>query len=97
MYPVVSLISFLIRAWLCYNSIDNIPILRNPIANSILLEVVSLYTILMVISKAIVGKFYKKGEAPAFGAIAYFFVYLLNLGIMYAIMLMLTKIGVLPI
>ncbi len=97
MYPVVSLISFLIRAWLCYNSIDNIPILRNPVANSILLEVVSLYTILMVISRAIIGKFYKKGEAPAFGAIAYFFVYLLNLGIMYAIMLMLTKIGVLPI
>ena len=44
-----------------------------------------------------VGNFYKKGEAPIFGAIAYFFVYLLNLGIMYAIMLVLTKIGVLPI
>lgn len=97
MYPAVSLISFLIRAWLCYNSIDNIPILKDHIANSILLEVVSLYTILMVISRAIVGNFYKKGEAPIFGAIAYFFVYLLNLGIMYAIMLVLTKIGVLPI
>ncbi len=97
MYQIVSLISFLVRAWLCYNSIDNIPILENPIANNILLEVVSLYTILMLISRAIVGTFYKRGEAPVFGAIAYFFVYLVNLGIMYGIMFALTKIGILPI
>lgn len=97
MYKIVSLISFLIRAWLCYNSIDNVPILKNPIANNILLEVISLYTILMLISRAIVGTFYKKGEAPIFGAVAYFFVYLVNLGIMYGIMLVLTKIGILPI
>lgn len=97
MYRIVSLISFLIRVWLCYNSIDNIPILKNPIANNILLEVISLYTILMLISRAIVGTFYKKGEAPIFGAVAYFFVYLVNLGIMYGIMLVLTKIGILPI
>lgn len=38
MYKLISGISFLIRAWLCYNTIDNIPILANPIANSILLE-----------------------------------------------------------
>lgn len=97
MYKIVSLISFLIRAWLCYNSIDNTPILKNPIANNILLEVISLYTILLLISRAIVGTFYKKGEAPIFGAVAYFFVYLVNLGIMYEIMLVLTKIGILPI
>lgn len=97
MYKIVSLISFLIRAWLCYNSIDNIPILKNHIANNILLEVISLYTILMLISRAIVRTFYKKGEAPIFGAVAYFFVYLVNLGIMYGIMLVLTKIGILPI
>lgn len=97
MYKIVSLISFLIRGWLCYNSIDNIPILKNPIANNIMLEVISLYTVLMLISRAIVGTFYKKGEAPIFGAVAYFFVYLVNLGIMYGIMLVLTKIGILPI
>lgn len=97
MYKIVSLISFLIRAWICYNSIDNIPILKNHIANNILLEVISLYTILMLISRAIIGTFYKKGEAPIFGAVAYFFVYLVNLGIMYGIMLVLTKIGILPI
>lgn len=97
MYPIISLISFCIRAWLCYNTIDNIPILSNQIANSILLEVVSLYTILMVISRAIVGIFYKRGEAPVFGAIAYFFIYIINLGIMYLLMLILTKVEILPI
>lgn len=97
MYPIISFISFCIRAWFCYNTIDNIPILSNPIANSILLEVVSLYTILMVISRAIVGTFYKRGDAPVFGAIAYFFIYIINLGIMYLLMLILTKVGILPI
>ncbi|MBQ6841177.1 MAG: hypothetical protein IJO63_03590 [Bacilli bacterium] len=97
MYKLISGISFLIRAWLCYNTIDNIPILANPIANSILLEVISLYTILVLISRKIVGIFYKAGDAPTFGAILYFFVYLINLGIMYIIMILLTKIGILPI
>lgn len=97
MYKLISGISFLIRVWLCYNTIDNIPILSNPIANSILLEVFSLYTILMVISRKIVGISYKFGDAPVIGAILYFFVYLVNLGIMYIIMIVLTKIGVLPI
>ena len=71
MYKLISGISFLIRAWLCYNTIDNIPILANPIANSILLEVISLYTILVLISRKIVGIFYKAGDAPTFGAILY--------------------------
>lgn len=97
MYQIISFISFCIRAWLCYNTIDNIPILSNPIANSILLEVVSLYTILMIISRAIVGTFYKHGDALVFGAIAYFFIYIINLGIMYLLMLILTKVGILPI
>lgn len=97
MYKLVSSISFLIRVWLCYNTIDNIPIFANPIANSILLEVISLYTILMLISRKIVGIYYKSGEAPIFGVILYFIIYLINLGIMYMIMIVLTKIGLLPI
>lgn len=97
MYQFIKSISFLIRLYLCYCTIDTIPILKNPIANNIFLEIVSLYTILMIISRAIVGTFYKSGEAPVFGAVAYFFVYLVNLGIMYGIMLLLTKVGFLPI
>lgn len=97
MYKIISTISFFIRAWLCYKTIDNIPILENPIANSILLEVISLYTILMLISRAIFGTFYESGEAPTFGAIAYFFIYIIVLGVLYLIMLLLTYFNILPI
>ncbi len=97
MYNLVSALSFIIRAYLCYCTIDNIPILANPIANSILLEVISIYTILMIISRKTVGKFYSKGEAPVFGAIAYFFIYIAYLGITYIIMWILTYIKFLPI
>lgn len=97
MYELVSGISFFIRAYLCYITIDNIPILANPIANSILLEVFSLYTILMLISRSIVGMFYEKGDAPVFGAIAYFFVYIVCLGVKYEMMVILTEINILPI
>lgn len=62
-----------------------------------MLEVISLYTILMLISRKIVSISYKAGDAPVIGAILYFFVYLVNLGIMYIIMIVLTKIGILPI
>ncbi len=97
MYSLLSAISFLIRAYLCYLTIDNIPILSNPIANELLGEVVSIYTILMLISRATVGLFYKRGEAPVFGTICYFFVYLIYLAITYVILLVLTNLGVLPI
>ena len=97
MYKIISLFSLILRGWLCYKTIDNIPILANPVFNMILLEVVSLYYILRIITRKIVGTFYEKGEAPSFGAIAYFFIYIINLGIMYLLLLFLTSIGVLPI
>ena len=97
MYRFIRLISFFIRAYLCYCTIDKIPILANPIANSILLEVVSIYTVLMLISRATVGTFYKKGENPTFGAVAYFIIYIVYLGITFGLMLLLTHLKVLPI
>lgn len=51
----------------------------------------------MIISRAIVGTFYKRGNTPVFGAIAYFFIYIISLGMMYLLMLVLTKFGILPI
>lgn len=97
MYVFVSTLSFLIRAYLCYCTIDKIPILSNPIANNILTEVISLYTILMIISRITVGSFYKKGENPTFGVIAYFIIYIIYLGITYGLLVLLTYIKVLPI
>lgn len=96
MYQLLSLFSFLIRAYLCYCTLDNIPILANPILNSILGEVISLYTILWAISYFVVGRFYDKGSEPLLGVILYFIVYVVILGITYLLLLLLTYIGVLP-
>lgn len=97
MYQLLSLFSFLIRAYLCYCTIDNIPILANPILNSILGEVISLYTILWAISYFVVGRFYDKGSEPLLGVILYFIVYIIILGITYLLLLLLTFLGILPI
>lgn len=97
MYKILSELSLLLRMYLCYLTIDNIPILKNELWNYVLLEVISLYTILRIITYLEVGKFYDKGDNSEFGVIAYFFVYLINLGLMYGIMLILTKVGILPI
>lgn len=97
MYKMVRAISFIVRAYLCYCTIDKITILKNPIVNTILLEVISIYTILMIITRVTVGTFYTKGENPTFGAVAYLLIYLIYLGIAYAILLGLTWLKILPI
>lgn len=97
LYNIIRLISFAIRSYLCYLTIDNIPIFENYLLNSMFLEVCSLYTILMIVSRLEVGIFYSRGENPAKGSIMYFFVYLVNLGLLYLVMLGLTKVGVLPL
>ena len=97
MYKILSELSFLLRMYFCYLTTHKLPIIKNGLWNYILLEVISLYTILRIITYFEVGNFYVKGDSSAFGVIAYFFVYLINLGVMYVIMLLLTKIGILPI
>lgn len=97
MYYFISNVSHLFRAYLCYLTIDGLSIFENALLNNIFLEVFSLYTLLWFISRIEVGIFYSRGENPAKGSIMYFFVYLVNLGILYLIMLVLTKVGVLPI
>lgn len=97
MYKIVSLISFYARAQLCYLTIDNIPIFENYLLNNMFLEVCSLYILLWFISRLEVGIFYSRGEAPVLGSIMYFGIYLFNLGVLYIVMLLLTKVGVLPI
>jgi len=97
MYKILKTISLIIRMYLCYVTIDNIPILKNPITNYIFLEVISLYTILRLITYFEVKIFHDEHDLSEFGVIKYFFMYLINLGILYSVMLELTKIGVLPL
>lgn len=97
MYKILSEISFFIRCYLCYLTIDNIPILSNQLLNYVLLEVFSLYTILRIITYFEVGTIYKKSDESEIGVIVYFFLYLINLGVMYVLLLILTYFGLLPI
>ena len=97
MYKILSEISFFIRCYLCYLTIDNIPILSNQMLNYVLLEVFSLYTILRIITYFETGTIYNKSDESEIGVIVYFFLYLINLGIMYVLLLILTYFGILPI
>ena len=97
MYKILSELSLLLRMYFCYLTIDTIPILKNELWNYVLLEVISLYTILRIITYFEVGNFYEKGDNSVLGVILYFFIYLINLVVMYLVMLVLTKVGILPI
>lgn len=96
LYFFVSTISFIIRSFLCYISIDTIPIFRNHIVNNIFLDFFSLYTLLMIVSRNIVGIFYCKGENPVIGSIDYFVVYIVVLGFLFVVMTLLTFVGIMP-
>ena len=97
MYKTLSGLSFIVRAYLCYLTIDTIPIMKDEFLNTVLLETVSFYTILLLITYGEVSLFFTKGEGAILGTIFYFIIYVINVGIMYAIMNMLTYIGILPI
>ena len=97
MYKMLSEISFIIRAYLCYLTIDRIPIIKNELLNYIFLEVISLYTVLMIISYIEVNIIYDGEVETITGTITYFVVYIFNLGILYLLMLLLTKVGFLPL
>ena len=97
MYKILSELSFLIRVYLCYLTIDTIPILSNQLLNYILLETISLYTILRLISYYAVNRIHSGEVESISGTITYFFVYIFNLGVMYVLLLICTKLGILPI
>ena len=50
MYKTLSGLSFIVRAYLCYLTIDTIPIMEDEFLNTVLLETVSLYTILLLVT-----------------------------------------------
>ena len=99
MYKFISGFSLLIRVYLCYVTIDTIPIFSNELVNYVVLELISLYTILWAVSffenKIVINKLDIQSSSER--AISYFIIYCLNLAIMYGIMLLLVKYGVLPI
>lgn len=99
MYPIISALSFIIRAYLCYITIDTVPIISNPILQYLLTEIVSLYTILWAFSYVTNGILIQKYDiqSKTLRAIFYFFIYLVYLLIMFGILKLLTFVRVLPI
>jgi hypothetical protein len=97
LYPLVRTASLLIRWWVCYLTIENVPIFENELIGWVVGQIISLYTIMWAISYFIVGRFYQRGESPAFGAVAYFFVYMVVALIVWLLLMLLTWLGVFPI
>lgn len=99
MYKILSVLSFLIRAVICYFTIETAPIFENSLVAYGVDQVISLYSIMWLISYMIVGRVfgYQRGDDPALGAILYFFVYIVVAMIMWGILAFLTFIGALPI
>lgn len=97
-YPFVATASFLIRAYLCYLTIDKIPIILDPILKELVSEIFSLYTFLMIISRLTTSLFYTKGiDSPYKGCGIYFIIYICYLFILFLIMLILTFFKILPV
>lgn len=98
MYKLFSSISYIVRFYLAYLTIEKVSIFKSTIANYFWGEVVSIYVVFMVISYFITGLFYEKDSMPAeIGVIIYFLVYCVILFFYWLILLLLTSIGILPI
>lgn len=98
MYGLLSTTSYIIRFWLAYITIEKVSIFKSEIINYFWGELISVYTILMLISYFITGKLYSKNDMPSsIGVIIYFFVYCIVLFLYWLILLLLTRIGILPI
>lgn len=98
MYKLLSSLSYIIRFWLAYVTIEKVSIFKSDIINYFWGEVFSIYTLLLIISYFLTGKFYSKNDMPSsIGVIIYFFIYCILLFLYWLILLFLTWIGILPI
>ncbi len=100
MYQVVSSLSLVIRFWLCYITIETLPIFSDESIEWILGQIISIYTIFRLICYPVVGKISRKTEikSPTVKSILYFALYFPLAGIYWLILLILTHVvGILPI
>ena len=99
MYQLISSLSFIIRAYLCYITIDTVPIISNPLIQYLLAEIVSLYTILWAFSYVTNGLLIEKYNihSETARAIFYFGIYLVYLFVMYGILELLTWMNIIPV
>lgn len=99
LYPLVRSLSLLIRVYLCYITIDNIPIIENPLLNEIFLEVFSMYWLLWFFTYFTNRKIINALDitSSTTRALIYFVIYCIYLFVLYGILVLLTNIKILPI
>ena len=100
MYPIVSSISLAVRFWLCYITIESLPIFSNDATGWVFGQIISIYTLFRIICYPIVGILSERlyiSSATA-RSIMYFLLYIPLAGLYWVLLLLLTHVfGVLPI
>lgn len=91
------MLSKIFRLFLCYKTIDSVPLFDGSISGLIAGQVLSMYGIIFLLSYTIVGIFYKKNDNPSIGSLLYFVVYCILLLITWLILLLLTHLQILPV
>lgn len=100
MYPMISALSLLVRMYLCYISIEQLPILTNDSLNWMIGQVLSIYSLFRLICYPIVGIVSTRLgiESASLKSILYFIFYLPLLIIYWLLLIMLTHfLEVLPV
>lgn len=100
MYPIVSGLSFIARAYVCYITIEQLPIFANDTIGWVFGQIISIYTIFRLICYPIVGLIsdYFDIQSASARSIIYFLLYLPLAGIYWLALWLLTSVfGVLPI
>lgn len=98
MYILISRLSFIIRFYVCYITIEQYPIFQDPSINWIVWQIVSIYTILWIITYTIVWNISARTRVSwTEKSIVYFFIYLGFVVIVYVILFLLTALKILPI
>lgn len=100
MYPLVSTLSIIARYWICYLTIEQLPIFSNEGIGWLFGQIVSIYAIFRLICYPIVGSLATKYEirSSTMKSIMYFIFYLPVASIYWISLLLLTHIfHILPI
>jgi hypothetical protein len=100
MYPIVSTASILVRFYLCYITIEQLPIFANGSINWVFGQIISIYTIFRLICYPLVGHISQSFgiESAVTKSVLYLILYLPLIAIYWLILLLLTHVfGILPI
>lgn len=94
MYPVISLVSLIIRGYLCYLSIEQLPIASNAGINWLIGQIVSIFVIFRIICYFITGVLIEKWDidSSTLKSVIYFFVYIPIVGLYWLLLWVLTDV-----